>query len=684
MRSAGGTTRTGFGAGAVRLAKLVGVWLLLAAVSIGAARLGKVGAVSAIWPTNAIALILLLRGPSDRSWSFGVCAAAFASAMTSALVAGRPPMIGAASAVVNLTEIALAAFLLRRGGLVGADVAEPRRLLQFLLRAAVIAPLVAAALAAPLIAMRTGRPWTEGFWDFFACDALGIVLITPLGLALADAPLKRSFKWPDLAAAAGLAAAIFGVCVWLSDDYGPPDVALLAPLAVLATLRFGVAGAAGASFWSGAVILTLSVHGWGSIGPDEMRETVFETQLGLAALPLTCLPIAAMLARYDQARREAENANRAKSVFLANMSHEIRTPLNGVIGVADVLASRPLAAPERELVDTIRASGANLRRLLADILDLARVESGKLEIAREPFHLGEAVRTAAALAQPEADEKGLALEVEVDADCEGLVEGDALRVRQVLTNFLSNAVKFTPAGRVRLSARRTADGVRLSVSDTGAGLTPEQMARVFERFQQADGSITRRYGGAGLGLAISRELAGLMGGELGAESTPGRGATFWLHLPVTPAAAEAVGPTPATASPEPAEARRLKVLSADDHPTNRRLVELLLEASGAELVSVEDGEQALAAFRAEAFDLVLMDMQMPGVDGLSAVRALRQIEAERGAVRTPVLMLSANALPEHIAAGRAAGADGHLAKPLTAADLYAAVAAATDGRARAA
>ncbi|MBC6981380.1 response regulator [Caulobacter sp. 17J80-11] len=415
-----------------------------------------------------------------------------------------------------------------------------------------------------------------------------------------------------------------------------------------------------------------------------MRETVFETQLGLAALPLTCLPIAAMLARYDQARREAENANRAKSVFLANMSHEIRTPLNGVIGVADVLASRPLAAPERELVDTIRASGANLRRLLADILDLARVESGKLEIAREPFHLGEAVRTAAALAQPEADEKGLALEVEVDADCEGLVEGDALRVRQVLTNFLSNAVKFTPAGRVRLSARRTADGVRLSVSDTGAGLTPEQMARVFERFQQADGSITRRYGGAGLGLAISRELAGLMGGELGAESTPGRGATFWLHLPVTPAAAEAVGPTPATASPEPAEARRLKVLSADDHPTNRRLVELLLEASGAELVSVEDGEQALAAFRAEAFDLVLMDMQMPGVDGLSAVRALRQIEAERGAVRTPVLMLSANALPEHIAAGRAAGADGHLAKPLTAADLYAAVAAATDGRARAA
>ena len=375
-------------------------------------------------------------------------------------------------------------------------------------------------------------------------------------------------------------------------------------------------------------------------------------------------------AELRSARSRAEEASRAKSEFLANMSHEIRTPLNGVVAMADALGQRDLNADEHEMVEVIRSSGATLERLLSDILDSARIESGQVTIETAPFHLGRAVQDVAALWRIPAEAKGVAVVAHVDPAFDRLVEGDAVRVRQVLTNLVSNALKFTTEGEVSLTVAPGVEGdVRFVVADTGVGFDEEQKARIFGRFQQADGSITRRFGGTGLGLAISRELVELMGGWLECDSTPGQGSRFWFEIPLR--SAEAAVETAETVQPVgDVREQPLRVLLADDHPANRKVVEIMLGATAMELVAVEDGAQALDLFKREAFDLVLMDMQMPVMDGLTATAAIRAFEAQDGRVRTPILMLTANAMAEHVEAGRAAGADGHLTKPLTLAALF--------------
>jgi PAS domain S-box-containing protein len=383
-----------------------------------------------------------------------------------------------------------------------------------------------------------------------------------------------------------------------------------------------------------------------------------------------------------RARDAAEAANRAKSEFLANMSHEIRTPLNGVMGVASALAQTSLTEAQAEMVDLIETSGQTLEAILADVLDLARVEAGRLELKVEPFDLGDCLTSAAALFRPAVEGKGLGFDVDIAPEAQGVFVGDAVRIRQVISNLLSNAVKFTSTGRLGLkaSARNEAgDRTRLTltVSDTGIGFLPEVKARLFERFQQADGSITRRYGGTGLGLAISRALAEAMGGDLQAESTPGEGATFTFTLRLERAdrSLAAAPVTPATLSHGEREPR---VLLAEDHAINRKVVELLLGPVGVDLVTVENGAEAVDAAAAGAFDLILMDMQMPVMDGLTAIRAIRQQERDRRASPTPIWGLSANALPEHIAASMAAGADGHLTKPISGAALLGVLATACE------
>jgi len=374
-----------------------------------------------------------------------------------------------------------------------------------------------------------------------------------------------------------------------------------------------------------------------------------------------------------KALKAAEEASLSKSTFLANMSHEIRTPLNGIVAIADILSRAELPAKAQELIQIIQASGETLERLLSDILDLARVESHQITIEVAPFHLGELARATAALARLRADEKGVQVDVRLDAQVDRVMAGDMVRVRQVLTNLLSNAVKFTAAGRVRLTVSRTDAGpVRFVVKDTGVGFDQDAKERVFGRFQQADDTITRRFGGSGLGLAISRELVGLMGGALDCDSTPGVGSSFWFEIPLEPGEAADARPGPRSAGAQSANLPR--VLVADDHPTNRKVVELMLEGH-AQVVSVENGEQAVSAFKSGAFDLVLMDMQMPVMDGLTAVREIRR--GEDVAAHAPIIMLTANALPEHVAASLAAGADLHLDKPITAASLFAAIDEAT-------
>ena len=374
------------------------------------------------------------------------------------------------------------------------------------------------------------------------------------------------------------------------------------------------------------------------------------------------------------AASKAGAANQAKSEFLANMSHEIRTPLNGVMGVASALARTNLDANQREMVDLIGGSARTLETLLTDILDLARVEAGKLTVAAEPFSMVDAVHACTALFDPQAQAKGLDLQIAVHSDAAGLYIGDAVRVRQIVSNLLSNAVKFTQSGRIFLTV--TADAApsltrfKIAVRDSGIGFDANARTKLFSRFEQIDGSITRSFGGSGLGLSISHALAGAMGGTLTADGAPGKGATFTFTLDLVRATSTSQPASLDQDDPyQAAPLEGVRILLAEDHPVNRRVVELILGAAGASLTSVENGAEAVHTATHDTFGLILMDMQMPVMDGLTAIAKIRALEASASVESTPIYVLSANAMPEDVAKSMAAGADGHISKPIEATRL---------------
>jgi signal transduction histidine kinase/FixJ family two-component response regulator/HPt (histidine-containing phosphotransfer) domain-containing protein len=376
----------------------------------------------------------------------------------------------------------------------------------------------------------------------------------------------------------------------------------------------------------------------------------------------------------ERARTEAEAANNAKSTFLATMSHEIRTPMNGVLGMIDVLERQGLNQAQLRTVSTIRHSGETLLRIIDDILDFSKIEAGRLELESTAFSLSGLVLGALDTFRPQAAAKGLTLKAEIDTGSDEALIGDPTRVRQILFNLLSNALKFTDRGGVRVRAGTTplSDGrtrISLAVSDTGMGLGAEECARLFKPFAQADSSITRRFGGTGLGLSIVRRLAELMEGNVAVESTAGVGSTFTVALTLHAAPAESPVKTLPQSTNRPASfaprAGNPRVLVVDDHPVNLEVLALQLKLLGIEAETVSSSVDAMAAWAPGRYTAVLADIHMPHADGYELARQLRAAEAEHGTTQTPIIAVTANAMKGEEERCLAAGMDAYLVKPVS-------------------
>lgn len=411
--------------------------------------------------------------------------------------------------------------------------------------------------------------------------------------------------------------------------------------------------------------------------------------VGLIVLPLYA---STLITRLNEAIARAEKANEAKNTFLANMSHELRTPLNGVVALSDLLANTPLGREQRDVVQTIYTSARTLLAIVEDLLDISRIEVGKIVIENAEFDLPLLIDSTSKMLAPQAVEKCIDLSTHVGSDIPPLLHGDARHLRQVLINLVGNAVKFTERGSVEVRVTRPAGettnpdqvSLRFEVIDTGIGISPEAQKKIFEPFTQADESTTRRYGGTGLGTTIAKRLVELMGGEMGLQSSPGQGSRFWFTLDF-----HAVAPTeahvPAVTSGVRAEAdhernvtylperpagsrvmRPLHILVAEDNPVNQKLMTLILERAGHHVHLVADGEQALAALAERHYELAIVDLHMPQTDGIETIKIHRFAHSDR---YVPFIVLTANATADALRECEQAGADAFLTKPIEARQL---------------
>ena len=637
-----------------------------------------------LWTANAVAIAALMVLPRRQAIGFLIATAAVHIGMELAL--GIPWRFVAIVSVLDTPQTIIIALLMRAMG-VPPKVRNPRGLL-LVIAAASILSAIGATLANGLLMISRARPFFHNWSEWTASNVLGAAIALPIVLILMDRRHREGFKISPLESVAtqlmvfATSAIIFAIEV----DY---RVMLFAPV-LLTAFRGGPRAVAIAVTGSMAIAIPAVLYRTGldikmALGPLR-HALIFHIVLyavGLvSALALRRQArLQALLLRRTAAARAAQNraqaANQAKSDFVATISHEIRTPLNSILGFAALVADDPaLSAENRRRLDLVNRAGRSLADIVGDLLDFAKVEAGRLDLTLTPTSPAALLRDAVAIIAPEAAAKGLYLRTMFEGDVDASVALDETRLRQVLLNLLANALKFTSVGGVtaRLTAGPAPGALRFEVVDTGIGIAPEVQAKLFQRFSQADSSISRSYGGTGLGLAISKALVSAMDGEIGVDSQLGHGARFWITLTAQQATAPAAVPGPA---PDTTAERAARVLLVDDHPMNRELGMALLTLAGCEVTTAEDGAQALEAVRTDDFDLVLMDVHMPGMDGLTAARAIRALPGPVADI--PIIALSADVLPEQIARCRAAGMDGHVAKPIRREELFAAVAHALEG-----
>ena len=527
---------------------------------------------------------------------------------------------------------------------------------------------------------------------WFTAFAINESLELLIGMKSSKAPEKGAFNRRLFCA-----NMVFGSCIWVAGALALVKTGEIGPLVIGLAILVGALThviSTSLAFLPGFLSAALPlVMGISSVPAIMIVSAAYpDAAIFQASIAMIFLLTYSLSAAYQSWQRETKLARTleqvslasdAKSQFLATMSHEIRTPLNGIVGLAEVLNNTKLNPSQQEMVNLVRTSGETLERLVSDVLDSAKIEADKLELSVAPFDLRETVETAAHTFRTRAEEKCLQFNLTIHPDAEGRFVGDAVRIRQIISNLTSNAIKFTDKGRVDVQVDALEiDGesveLRIQVSDTGIGFDPKASQHLFNRFEQADNSISRRFGGTGLGLSICKSLCELMDGSISATSQLGSGSRFEARIQLKYADAQKANPRlSASAMSEDLSSLAdgsvgptgLRVLVAEDNPINQKVITFMLEPMGMTPVMAANGREALAFFKIDSFDLVLMDMMMPEMDGLAATQAIRAWEKENNLPRTPIAMLSANAMSEHVKAALAAGCDVHIAKPVTPATL---------------